>query len=251
MFQSAKLKIEWANAHIGRLIKVIRDYLDSDFYTLSNERDARTGHYLISLHHKRLPPADIYLLIGDIVHNLRSSLDHIATEITGNDNIYFPFHEKRESLVNADGNIVCWKTRLIEAAIPTLGRVIIDDIRPYKGGRPFIWPLTKLDAIDKHKFLIPAICLTGVIAHDLYDPEHNNSVGALRLQILSGESFNALASSGQFQIRGKIEPSFSVVFTKETFFEGAPVVETLINISVAVSETLSRIEDFITRAKEA
>jgi len=63
-FASAGLKVQWAKIHINQLSAVINAFL--------------------SVSPESSPPVDIFLLIGDIVHSLRSSLDHIATWIVGN-----------------------------------------------------------------------------------------------------------------------------------------------------------------------
>lgn len=250
-FTSAYLKVQWAQVQINSLNEVINGFLESDFYTFSNERDPETGQYRISITSKAYPPADIYLLLGDAIHNLRTALDHAATAIVGSgDFVYFPFHERLENLVSSEGTIVCSKTKAIEGAVRDLGRFIVNEIKPYRAGNPFLWKLTKLDAIDKHKFLIPAISLTSVTAYDLYDAENRNSIGQLTGTVGPGGTVNLVGSTGQFKVRGKIEPTFQVLFTKETFFDGLPVVETLVNAANAVSETLRRIEEFIRRADE-
>jgi len=193
-----------------------------------------------------------YLLLGDIIHNLRSALDHIATAIVGNgNNVYFPFHQKLENLMSSDGTIVCRKTKDIEATICNLGRFIIAEIKPYEAGNPFLWKLSKLDAIDKHKFLIPAISLTSVTAFDLHDRKNNNRVGQATGTVGPGGKVNLIGSSSKYEVEGKIEATFEVLFTKETYFDEKPVIETLNKISKAVSETLSHIEGFIRRIGEA
>lgn len=251
MFESAKLKVQWANSHANHLNSAFSDFLKSDFYTFANERDAKTGDYTISVSSKGGLPPQVLLLLGDIVHNLRTSLDHMATTIVGDgSHVYFPFHESRINLICAQGKIICGRTRLIEEAIPKLGRFIVEEIKPYKAGNPFLWPLTKLDAIDKHKFLIPAVNITSVTAHNLYDSEHNNWIEALSGTVGPGGIINIVGSTGKFEVRGKIEPAVEILFGEGTFFKDQPVIETLLNISNAVSETLRRVEEFITSAKE-
>ncbi|MGC1469939.1 MAG: hypothetical protein WA793_11205 [Sphingorhabdus sp.] len=251
MFESAKLKVQWANSHADKLNRVFAAFLESDFYTFSNERDAESGYYRIDVSSKNAMPMTVPLLLGDIVHNLRTALDHAATSIVGNgQDVYFPFHRNLINFITAEGQIVCSKTKLIEEAMPELGRFIIDEIKPYEAGNALLWRLTKLDAIDKHKFLLPTVELTSVTAYDLYDSENENSIGRLNATVGSGDRVNIVSSFGKFEVRGKIEPSFEILFGKDTFFENQPVIETLFNISNAVSETLCRVEEFVTSAKE-
>ena len=92
--------------------------------------------------------------------------------------------------------------------------------------------------------------MTSVTAYDLYDSDNNNSIGQATGTVGPGGIVNLIGSSGKFEVRGKIEPSFEILFTEDTFFEDQPVLETLIDISNVVSETLRRVEEFITLAKE-
>ena len=251
MFNSARLKVQWANAYIDDLNRMFDDFLKSDFYTFSNELDAQTGQYRISVTNKASLPVVVSLLLGDIIHNLRTALDHAATAIASNgSDVYFPFHKDIINLITPDGVIVCGKAKLIEKAVPKLGMFIINEIKPYCAGNPFLWKLTKLDAIDKHKFLVPTIQVTSVTAHDLYNSENNISIGQATGTVGAGGTVNVLGVFAKLEIRGKIEPSFEILFGKDTFFEDQPIIETLFNISNAVSETLSRIEEFVTSAKE-
>lgn len=251
MFESAKLKVQWANSHADELNRVFAAFLKSDFYTFSNERDAETGYYRMEVSNKKAMPMAVPLLLGDIIHNLRTALDHAATSIVGDGrDAYFPFHRNLINFISAEGQIVCTKTKLIEQAMPELGRFIIDEIKPYEAGNAVLWKLTKLDAINKHKFLLPTVELTSVTAYDLYDSQHGNSIGQITAIVGSGENAKLVRSFGKFEVRGKIEPAFEVLFGKDTFFDNQPIVETLFNISNAVSETLCRVEKFISNAKE-
>ena len=64
----------------------------------------------------------------------------------------FPFYQTRSELVGAieNGNL---------KAAPEISRVIIDDIKPYKGGNDLLYRLHDLDITDKHKLMIPIVSI--------------------------------------------------------------------------------------------
>src|SRR3954468_18861509 len=101
LFFSAKLKIEWANIHIGYLNTLLRNISADETYRMGIEHDPKTGEYRLKVEGAQNIPADFPLLTGDIIHHLRCALDHTATAIVGMESttIYFPFHERKEKFV--------------------------------------------------------------------------------------------------------------------------------------------------------
>jgi hypothetical protein len=117
----------------------------------------RLVYYVVRV--RDVPPA-ISLAAGDIIHNLRGALDHLAFQLYligpggqaggAGSRIYFPIADdaakyKAESPRKIKG--------LARAAIKA-----IDAIEPYKGGQTdksdALWRLEKMNNIDKHRLLI-------------------------------------------------------------------------------------------------
>ncbi|WP_333900173.1 hypothetical protein [Agrobacterium pusense] len=247
MFEGAKLKILWAKRHIQDIEKLLKSYLESDFYTLKNEYDDKAGFYRVTFEIKKEAPQVIPLLIGDAIHNLRVALDHIAAEIVGvhSASISFPFHENKHNHTNAEGKLL-GHAKTIDDAKPGLGRFIVDEIRPYSDGdgNKLLWSLSKLDNMDKHRLLIPTVTLTGVSLSDLYDKENDIKISMMSSSVTKEGVIDLIGSDNPFVIRGKIEPHFSAFFGEATYFDNDPIVETLSKICVAVSEALAKIETF-------
>ncbi len=89
---------------------------------------------------------------GDIIHNLRSALDHVAitaVESNGGDSkgVYFPFAADEAGL---EDQIRSKKFNRASAAAIDLLR----QLKPYKGGNDRLRALHDLDISDKHKALI-------------------------------------------------------------------------------------------------
>jgi hypothetical protein len=101
------------------------------------------------------------LIVGDIIHNLRSALDHIVCQLAilhGNDisccdATYFPICICKPDFKKAEKRL----QDLISAPAFTL----IEELQPYKaadrGKRPIadvLWTVHKLDIIDKHRIML-------------------------------------------------------------------------------------------------
>src|ERR1700733_5044928 len=100
-------------------------------------------------------PPSLVCIAGDVIHNLRSALDHIVC-----------------ALVQANGNSVIKEnefpifddpiaTAKLQArfALKVEGmrkepQDAIRDIHPYRGGNDTLWRLHRLDVIDKHKMML-------------------------------------------------------------------------------------------------
>jgi hypothetical protein len=242
-FTSANLKIEWANKHIDHLRLIIQQLPTLDKYHVAIERDPQSRQYLLKFRGADYIPIEIPLMIGDIIHNLRSALDHAATVIVGGQSttIYFPFHQRMENFVR------CPNVRAIEQACPGLGQRMVTELEPYEGGRGGLWPLTKLDAIDKHKLIVTAIGVTHIWCERFSD-ENNNVFHDTILRVRNGAILPPIGFEIKPKIDGKIKPSIDGFFGQGTFFDGEPVIPTLFNLSQAVSEAVSAIAQFVADA---
>jgi hypothetical protein len=111
---------------------------------------------------KKVPtlPFHVVSTAGDIVHNLRAALDHLAYHLVAVGmecapvipltdiemrQIEFPIAETPEKY-EAE------KTRKVKRMLPEAIDVI-DGLKPYKGGNDSLWRIHELDNIDKHRTL--------------------------------------------------------------------------------------------------
>lgn len=102
---------------------------------------------------------DIGVIVGagDVIHNLRSALDHLAWELakwkTGEPikplNCCFPIGRDIDNYksIKAGGAV---------AGMSPEAKKAIDDLRPYKSGAEALWMIHYLDIIDKHRHLLIA-----------------------------------------------------------------------------------------------
>lgn len=112
-------------------------------------------HHAITVN--ELPPKMISPMIGDVIHNLRSSLDLLACECVRNnggkdDEVLFPFCDDPAYL-----ETMIKRRRIDRAAKPVID--LIRCLKPYKGGNAALRAVHDLDIQDKHTAIIPSIGL--------------------------------------------------------------------------------------------
>ncbi len=156
-------KIGWAKCHLAALKESVEDTLQTHPYRFVGQMDAKTGEYVLSAHDLPAMDPTWSLRVGDVVHNLRSALDHLAWQLVildgakPDEKTLFPV---RKSAVSKTGQSA--PTQLRPAV---RNREILDaleSVQPYLGpdGQPAnyaenpLWRLHRLDIIDKHRLLL-------------------------------------------------------------------------------------------------
>ena len=155
-----RIKIERADKHLDELEAAILSLGEATFKTISMERESETAKPSLKVDPLYIYGFDIPAIAGDVVHNLRCALDHLAFQLvsvgveSGESraekwaDIQFPIlysldtykRRKRRHIQGA-------RREAIEA---------IDRLKPYKGGNDALWLLRNLDNTDKHSFILLA-----------------------------------------------------------------------------------------------
>ncbi len=150
-FSGVWIKVERAKEHVGNLEMLVQGFLQSKPYEVVAHDDPETGKaFKVKVSHQ--PPLWWSGIVGDAVHNLRSSLDLLVCELvrSSGEPIYdytgFPVAK------TADG----FKSRGLGKVkgAPEAAVDLIKEAKPYKGGNEALWRLHRLDIADKHKLLI-------------------------------------------------------------------------------------------------
>jgi len=209
------LKVERAKSLLCELNDVVKVFVESEFYSIGLETDPDTGKKIARISIDILPKT-VALITGDIIHNLRSSLDILWTSIVrklgGNDaHAHFPFREERQDLERA----VLHNEKVVVPEIPEIGRIIVDEVRPYKAGNFPIWAMNKLSVTDKHRLLLASANITK-IPLTMIDEGRNMTVHQ-----------GAVFPSGIIKTWGMV-PGYSI----EDIRYGKPAVAVVFDISV-------------------
>ena len=148
-----KVKINRGRKHIADASDFIDLYLSRNPFSVSTRRDPQTHRLIYFVNNVDQPDPQLAGIVGDALHNLRSSLDHIAYRLVENGtgmppsrHIYFPIFDDRTNY-NSHGH------RQVRGASPNAVQAI-DAIRPYREGNSRLWQLHKLNIVDKHRLLL-------------------------------------------------------------------------------------------------
>jgi hypothetical protein len=154
-----RVKSKWAEKQLRNLAAEILALQ----HTIVVERDKNTGvapHPITFMWGEGFPKVptisfDAVCLAGDIIHNLRAALDHLAQQLaligcpTLTDKelrqIEFPI---AETLTKYEAD----KARKVRGMRPEAVEEI-DRLKPYKDGNDALWRIHELDNIDKHRTL--------------------------------------------------------------------------------------------------
>lgn len=242
-FNESKLKIERAKKHIIDLNTLLTDFVKSDFYSASIEKDAYRTSYLKFDLNRAFPLNDSALILGDSLHNLRSALDlmfyqtvlHVGGIPT--DWTHFPIRDKREILIKTLNATL--EKKQINALIFSL---IADTIKPYEAGNYAIWALHDLNIRDKHQLLIPVLQLMKVDNVSLEDGNQIPFMPGVAYFLQKSSRVRLDETRANIQIKDKGQAAATILFNIRVPFEGKPVIPTLNGIAEEVSRTIEAFE---------
>ncbi|SRR6266403_630958 len=245
-FPGPRLKIRRANKHISDLYDMFVAFSNSNFYAMSVEEnlEKRTHSLRLDIDTSGLHFEECAPIIGDVLHNLRSALDHLYFQVVlacdGKTTKWtkFPFEDSREGL-RAKVEEALKQQRISRE----VANFLVDTIKPYQCGNSTLWGLHELNIVDKHESLIPVLKLMGFFGVHLEDENH---VRVGRSDYIADESclINLTGTYGRkITLKDKGRPSANIVFNiGASVFAGETVVPTLKRISEEVTRTVEAIE---------
>lgn len=222
-------------AELTIILETFRDNTGIHFKRIDSDSEF---HFVFAPTFTNPEPPMVPLLIGDIAHNLRSSLDLMMCDIArlrgkSTDKIKFPFAANKSNLDD-----------LLKGDIKKLGSDVVTAVKalqPYKGGNIALRGLHDLDIADKHGLVIPTF--VAALARVNLSPE---VLKALADAGFSGqEMITTVHAGGRLTIRKDIDPRTffagikagpTPLFPIGLPFAGEPVIETLKNLAQLTSE---------------
>lgn len=160
------LKVARANRHLLDFYQMMTDYLETDPFPVTLEDDADGVHQNARINIVRKVPLELGALLGDVVHNLRASLDLIACDMARQngctevqiEKTYFPISKNEEMYKlgpqTAGGGRGKSGRHKIHYLSPS-DKDAIDALMPYGGGNQLLYNLHELDRLDKHQIIVP------------------------------------------------------------------------------------------------
>jgi hypothetical protein len=245
-FHGARLKIERANQHIKDLYRQSREFSNTRPYNISVENNPETGDSFLKISTGEPAPDKMLLTVGDAIHNLRSALDFVMSDIefetTGarDPHTHFPIRPTRDELVNAINGRLKKKGQW---APKTILDFIVDTVQPYETGRGKpLWALNAIDIEDKHRLLIAKKDVTHIRTIHCKDGSGENFTVTEWAMIHPSVSIYHCFGRKNVQITDKGEASIGIVFGDGMPFYGKAILPTLANLSHFVSGTINSIE---------
>lgn len=231
-------KLGRAEAQLDQLDVQIARFMRRDTHEITQTFDPKTGRCTLRFIIKHPPPLSWSMAIGEIVHNLRSALDHLACQL-------FRLHAPESDWEGTRFPILTDNTdagldKAIDNYLPGLPEPIRAQLRasqPYKRGddarRDPLSVLNRLSNQDKHRLLVPVFAAvipgsTSIVGYrEMRDvdpiPQSDFTLpsGPLRTDAPFGEL--------QFTITGdhpyvEVETHFPIDIS---FSDGGPVVDDL------------------------
>jgi hypothetical protein len=240
-FASARLKIKRAQTHIDEVELLEKAFLANN-YEVRFSVDA-SGMQEIKLASLGRPSAEMGLVIGDAVHNLRSALDHSMVSILGarGNQISFPL-AKDKSNPGAHSTYP-----IIKKEMPGLALLLTDTIVIHDTGLACLWAIGALDNIDKHNLLIAVGSVHELHGLVLEDIEHQSVIAPSVVYVKPGGILDIGNWAGQMTVTSPGTPVGYVMFADGQPLEGTAVVPCLRNLVGITARAIDKIEDFIAR----
>lgn len=250
------MKIAHAREHLHSLKKDVGLYLESNPCAIGLRRDPESRRLVYFVDHIGATPLRFSLLLGDVLQNLRSALDHLAFQLVWvgsgklpSNHVYFPIADNRSKYVEQR------RWQLKGAAPQAIAQV--DALSPYRDGNELLWKLHRLSIVDKHRVLITAgsafrsVNIGPMMMRDLAKAMVEAPAGAspaalpsLNLYLRPADRMFPLKKGDELFIDAPdAEPSqgvtfhFDVAFGEEGIAAGEPIVETLESM-VALVESI-------------
>src|ERR1051325_843458 len=224
-----RVKVERAKQHLRDLEVERYSFMNNSPYRIERENDSQTGYNIYRVFDIHIPPIEIGLIAGDIIHNLRSALDHLAYQLvlvgggTPNRQTAFPIWElSTEYHAQRHRRVQGMSQNAIDA---------IDAAEPYQGGKGAgLWVLHYMDIADKHHELLTALINVTEARFTIPGFWERNYRG------VGGVSFpnfgkplkdGDVVATREADMDNDMNITFDVAFTEPDIIEGRTVIKTL------------------------
>ena len=240
------IKTERAKEHILDLQRRVDGFMRRRPYSIFIDRDPATGHHVIRAHVTEEPPIWWGAIAGDAVHNLRSALDLMISQLILA-NGALPDALSGFPIAGSAAEYEELRPLRLRGVAPEIaGRV--DALRPYRGGNDLLWRMQQLDTQDQQLALRPvgaaAKAYIDVISGlDFPNTPLTISPGYPNRVVFPVESGTELARVFRkhlpSQLEVKDQGAFYIAFGEPQALAGAPLMPTL-NTLVRVTENTLR-----------
>ena len=234
-----RTKTARAHEHGQALHGLIREFIKSHPQRVSYEYRKQPGEHVWKLTSEPPTiPLDINALIGDMLYNYRSALDHAIWQLViSNDRVpsrvnQFPIFDDERVYRN--------RRRQYLSGLSAGAIVAIDSLQPCNGGSEGLSFLNELGNIDKHRHL--PVVFVNLEQINLAETPINIEMHTGPLE--RGTEF-LIVSCPEMEL--DFEPTFGIAFGEGTPVEEANVMDVFRAIDEAVLDSLDALASHLTR----
>jgi hypothetical protein len=259
-YSEALAKREWAEHHIQNLEAALLKFRQSDPCGIATKNDPETGDLTYYVSRVPVIPVEIPLIIGDILHNLRCSLDYLASGLVGGSRMSsdakFPIRSTSANDWEVSG------LRMVRGASQEALEVL-RRLRPYEGGDPRFVTLQTLNNIDKHRLLLtvcPKNTMQVLSEGGQFVGDHLEHIGTVRLgsgvyaAVYSSDDFpqvplyagQELLTVPASQAHQQVGFAIEVAFSEPALAKRMPVAFTIEWVKGCVERATDELAPFLT-----
>ncbi len=156
--KGCRAKLDRAADHLNALNEEVLDFLKTNPYGVFGEFDPKGSKYIFRVNVAHEPPPRLGAIFGDLIHNLRSALDHLVYELVllnghspNRSRTCFPIYDS-----NPPGGFACATTESLRG-VGDAERALIEELQPYNRaeleGRA-LGLIRRYSNQDKHRTLV-------------------------------------------------------------------------------------------------
>jgi len=233
------MKLNWAKHRIGEFEWIMKNYENSKPIIIKY-----TDTQIILEREKRYPE-EMPLVLGDAIHNLRTSLDLLASDVVrlnggSSKEVYFPFAPNAAELENQI------KRKNFNRAAPAAVN-LLRQIAPHREGNKHLRGLHDLDVMDKHQLILPVFHVFKASKLRVEGP-----MGHIELEIsVPGDGASINKNPGDSATVKAFECVVGFGEGAPSEFRGFPVVEVLQNLSQLVGGIIKSFRDLLSGGDKA
>lgn len=170
---SIREKLKRAEENIKNLNREIDIFLDYGIYRSIPDDDVKALSELLQLHFNRSVPLRLSVLVGEIIHQLRSTLDHLAWQLSSDSyrishptRIEFPIYIHRPDPTREKDEVKRYNRKVEGFSLSV--KTEIERLQPYNSTEPradLLAILHKMDVTEKHQELLLVVSAFEHVVH--------------------------------------------------------------------------------------
>jgi len=263
-----ELKLRRVQHHFDALQKAFDGFLGSDPYEIVNERHPEREEYVLWVKVREEPPPEWSPIIGDVVHNCRSALDHLAWQLVirnkgkPSGSTAFPIFSKSpfdaslySSAKEAKNALGRWNRQV--KGIHDNDVALIKRLQPYNAGKDseiaVLSMLSDLSNWDKHReYQLTGQTLKGT-TYRIRNPRdaqfwisYQRPIGIFEHgTVVARVAFSATGPDPKMDVEVKV--SFDIAFGEGSPLKGHGLKEVLITSAQHVTDIVFTFKDRLDR----